>query len=51
VATAERRGVRLGVVLLYSPAPASQAARLLDLGFQRVYHQAPVPAPPISPEA
>jgi len=51
VATAERRGVRLGVVLLHSPAPASQARRLLDLGFERVYHQAPVPGPPIPPEA
>jgi serine-type D-Ala-D-Ala carboxypeptidase (penicillin-binding protein 5/6) len=51
VATAERRGVRLGVVLLHSPAPASQARQLLDLGFERVYGQAPVPEAPIPPEA
>ena len=51
VATAERRGVRLGVVLLHSPAPASQAGRLLDLGFERVYHQARVPETPIPPDA
>jgi serine-type D-Ala-D-Ala carboxypeptidase (penicillin-binding protein 5/6) len=51
VATAERHRVRLGVVLLNSPAPASQARQLLDLGFERVYHQAPVPEPPIPPQA
>jgi D-alanyl-D-alanine carboxypeptidase len=51
VATAERRGVRLGVVLLDSPAPASQARKLLDLGFERIHHQAPVPEAPIPPEA
>jgi D-alanyl-D-alanine carboxypeptidase (penicillin-binding protein 5/6) len=51
VATAARHGVRLGVVLLDSPAPASQAGRLLDLGFERIYHQAPVPRPAIPPEA
>jgi D-alanyl-D-alanine carboxypeptidase len=51
VATAERHGVRLGVVLLHSPAPASQARQLLDLGFARVHHQPPVPEPPIPPEA
>jgi D-alanyl-D-alanine carboxypeptidase len=51
VATAERHGVRLGVVLLHSPAPASQAGRLLDIGFERVYHQGRVAATPIPPEA
>jgi serine-type D-Ala-D-Ala carboxypeptidase (penicillin-binding protein 5/6) len=51
VATAQRHGVRLGVVLLDSPAPASQAGRLLDMGFERVYGQAPVARPPIPPEA
>jgi serine-type D-Ala-D-Ala carboxypeptidase (penicillin-binding protein 5/6) len=33
VATAKRGGVRLGVVLLHSPDPATQAKRLLDRGF------------------
>jgi D-alanyl-D-alanine carboxypeptidase len=47
VATAERRGVRLGVVLLHSPVPGSQARRLLDAGFERVYGQPRVPEPPI----
>jgi D-alanyl-D-alanine carboxypeptidase (penicillin-binding protein 5/6) len=51
VATAQRHGVRLGVVLLDSPAPASQAGRLLDRGFERVYGQAPVARPPVPPEA
>ncbi len=51
VATAERHGVRLGVVLLNSPDPATQASRLLDRGFEGVYHQAPVPQPPIPPGA
>jgi D-alanyl-D-alanine carboxypeptidase (penicillin-binding protein 5/6) len=45
VATAERRGVRLGVVLLNSSNPANQARKLLDRAFQRVYHQRPVPEP------
>jgi len=45
VATAERHGVRLGVVLLHSPDPGTQARRLLDSGFERVYHQAPVREP------
>jgi len=49
VATAERDGVRLGVVLLHSPDPARQARQLLDRGFKDVYHQAPVPEPPIPP--
>jgi D-alanyl-D-alanine carboxypeptidase (penicillin-binding protein 5/6) len=39
VASAERDGVRLGVVLLHSPAPGTQAQRLLDDGFEEVYHQ------------
>jgi D-alanyl-D-alanine carboxypeptidase len=51
VATAERSGVRLGVVLLDSPAPGSQASRLLNLAFQRVYHQRPVPQPAMPPGA
>jgi serine-type D-Ala-D-Ala carboxypeptidase (penicillin-binding protein 5/6) len=51
VATAERRGVRLGVVLLNSPDPATQARRLLNSGFEHVYHQPPVPEPPIPPGA
>ncbi len=51
VATAERHGVRLGVVLLDSPAPASQARKLLDRAFHDVYHQPAVPEPPIPPKA
>jgi D-alanyl-D-alanine carboxypeptidase len=47
VATAERHRVRLGVVLLDSPDPATQAMRLLNRGFEGVYHEAPVPQPPI----
>jgi D-alanyl-D-alanine carboxypeptidase len=47
VATAERHGVRLGVVLLNSPDPATQARHLLDSGFEHVYHQAPEPEPPL----
>jgi serine-type D-Ala-D-Ala carboxypeptidase (penicillin-binding protein 5/6) len=47
VATAERRGVRLGVVLLHSPAPAGQARQLLDMAFERVYRQPAVPEPPL----
>jgi len=43
--------VRLGVVLLHSSEPAGQASRLLDLAFREVYHQRPVPAPPIPPGA
>ncbi|HLI31427.1 MAG TPA: hypothetical protein VKU89_01630 [Solirubrobacteraceae bacterium] len=39
VGSAERDGVRLGVVLLHSPAPGTQAQRLLDDGFEQVYHQ------------
>ncbi len=47
VATATRRGVRLGVVLLDSPDPATQASRLLNRGFERVYHLPRVPEGPI----
>jgi serine-type D-Ala-D-Ala carboxypeptidase (penicillin-binding protein 5/6) len=47
VATASRHGVRLGVVLLDSPDPATQARHLLDDGFEHVYRQAPMPGPPI----
>jgi serine-type D-Ala-D-Ala carboxypeptidase (penicillin-binding protein 5/6) len=49
VATATRHGVSLGVVLLHSPDPGTQAASLLNHGFEDVYHQAPVPEPPIPP--
>jgi D-alanyl-D-alanine carboxypeptidase (penicillin-binding protein 5/6) len=49
VATAERHGVRLGVVLLNSPNPAIEASDLLNHGFEQVYHQAPVRQPPIPP--
>jgi D-alanyl-D-alanine carboxypeptidase (penicillin-binding protein 5/6) len=47
VATATREGVSLGVVLLHSPDPGTQAAYLLNRGFEGVYHQPPVPEPPI----
>jgi D-alanyl-D-alanine carboxypeptidase (penicillin-binding protein 5/6) len=47
VATAVRHHVRLGVVLLNSPDPATQARQLLDRGFQHVHHQAAVAEPPI----
>jgi D-alanyl-D-alanine carboxypeptidase (penicillin-binding protein 5/6) len=51
VATAERHGVRLGVVLLHSTGLATQASQLLNRGFEGVYHQTPVPQPPIPPGA
>jgi D-alanyl-D-alanine carboxypeptidase len=51
VATAERHGVRLGVVLLHSTDLATQASQLLSRGFEDVYHQAPVPQQPIPPGA
>jgi serine-type D-Ala-D-Ala carboxypeptidase (penicillin-binding protein 5/6) len=51
IATAERHGVRLGVVLLHSPAPGTQARDLLDYAFERVYHQRRVPEPPMPPDA
>jgi serine-type D-Ala-D-Ala carboxypeptidase (penicillin-binding protein 5/6) len=47
VASAERHGVRLGVVLLHSPDAGTQASQLLNRGFEGIYHQAPVPQPPI----
>jgi D-alanyl-D-alanine carboxypeptidase (penicillin-binding protein 5/6) len=47
VATAERHGVRLGVVVLNSLDPGTQARQLLDRGFEGVYHQRPVPEPPL----
>jgi D-alanyl-D-alanine carboxypeptidase len=47
VATVQRHGVRLGVVLLRSPNPATQAKKLLDRAFERVYDQPPVREPPI----
>ncbi len=47
VATAERDGVRLGVVLMDSPAPGSQAQQLLDEGFEDVYHVPRMREPPI----
>ncbi len=47
VATATRDGVSLGVVLLHSPDPGTQASDLLNRGFEGVYHQPPVPEPPI----
>jgi D-alanyl-D-alanine carboxypeptidase (penicillin-binding protein 5/6) len=51
VATAERHGVRLGAIVLNSDAPGTQARQLLDLGFERVYHQPIVPEQPFPPGA
>ncbi|HEY3827865.1 MAG TPA: hypothetical protein VGL57_01590 [Solirubrobacteraceae bacterium] len=51
VATAERHGVRLAVVLLHSPAPGTQARDLLDDAFRNVYHQRPVPEPAMPADA
>jgi serine-type D-Ala-D-Ala carboxypeptidase (penicillin-binding protein 5/6) len=51
VATAERDGVRLGVVVLNSNAPGVQAKQLLDRGFKDVYHLRSVEEPPIPPGA
>ncbi len=47
LATAERHGVRLGVVLLNSPEPANQARRLLDHAFHDIYRLPAVPEPAI----
>ena len=47
VATAERHGVRLGVVVLHSADPGTQARQLLDRAFEGVYHQAPLAEPPM----
>jgi serine-type D-Ala-D-Ala carboxypeptidase (penicillin-binding protein 5/6) len=51
VATAERHGVRLAVVLLHSPAPGTQARDLLNDAFQNVYHQRPIPEPAMPADA
>ncbi len=51
VATAERHGVRLGVIVLNSEDPGTQARQLLDLGFEDVYHQSIVPEAPFPPGA
>jgi serine-type D-Ala-D-Ala carboxypeptidase (penicillin-binding protein 5/6) len=49
VATAERRGVRLGAIVLNSEDPGTQDRQLLDLGFEQVYHQPIVPEAPFPP--
>lgn len=46
VAVAERHGVRLGVVLLNSPATATQARALFDRAFREVYRQRLPALPP-----
>jgi serine-type D-Ala-D-Ala carboxypeptidase (penicillin-binding protein 5/6) len=51
VASAERGGVRLGVVLLDSPDPGTQARKLLDRGFHDVYRLPKVPEPPMPADA
>jgi serine-type D-Ala-D-Ala carboxypeptidase (penicillin-binding protein 5/6) len=51
VATAERHGVRLAVVLLHSPDPGTQARDLLNDAFQNVYHLRPIDEPPMPPGA
>ena len=51
VATAERHGVHLAVVLLHSPDPGTQARDLLDDAFQNVYHLRPIPEPSMPPGA
>ncbi|MGO9248612.1 MAG: D-alanyl-D-alanine carboxypeptidase family protein [Solirubrobacteraceae bacterium] len=51
VATAERHGVRLGAIVLHSEDPGTQDRDLLDLGFERVYHQPAVPEAPFPPGA
>jgi D-alanyl-D-alanine carboxypeptidase len=48
VGTAERDGVRLGVVLLHSPELGRQAELLLNRGFE-AYDQRPLPAPAVPP--
>ncbi|HXC45218.1 MAG TPA: hypothetical protein VNU24_01325, partial [Solirubrobacteraceae bacterium] len=45
VATAERDGVKLGVVLLHSPDMGQQAEYLLNAGFADVYHQRLIASP------
>jgi serine-type D-Ala-D-Ala carboxypeptidase (penicillin-binding protein 5/6) len=49
VATAERGGVRLGVVLLHSPDMGQQAEYLLNAGFADVYHQRLIASPMVPP--
>jgi serine-type D-Ala-D-Ala carboxypeptidase (penicillin-binding protein 5/6) len=49
VATAERDGVRLGVVLLHSPDMGQQAEYLLNAGFAGVYHQRLIASPMVPP--
>lgn len=49
VATAERDGVSLGVVLLHSPDMGQQAEALLNAGFGHVYHQRPIASPMVPP--
>ncbi len=49
VATAERDGVRLGVVLLHSPDMGQQAEYLLNAGFAQVYHQRLIASPMVPP--
>ena len=51
MATAERHGVRLGVVVLNSQAPGTQARQLLDRGFHDVYGQRRVAEQPMPPGA
>ena len=51
VATAERHGVSLAAIVLASPAPASQARKLLDSAFAHVYHQKPPREEPLPPGA
>jgi D-alanyl-D-alanine carboxypeptidase (penicillin-binding protein 5/6) len=47
VGTAERDGVKLGVVLLHSPELGRQAEYLLNAGFEQAYHQRTLPAPAV----
>jgi D-alanyl-D-alanine carboxypeptidase (penicillin-binding protein 5/6) len=49
VATAERDGVRLGVVLLHSPDMGQQAEYLLNAGFAQIYHQRLIASPMVPP--
>jgi serine-type D-Ala-D-Ala carboxypeptidase (penicillin-binding protein 5/6) len=51
VATARRHGVRLGVVVLHSNAPGTQARQLLDRGFHDVYGLPREPEPQMPPGA
>jgi serine-type D-Ala-D-Ala carboxypeptidase (penicillin-binding protein 5/6) len=51
VGTAERDGVRLGVVILHSGEPGRQARALLNRGFEDVYHLPAVPEAEMPPGA